>query len=70
MIVLQNMGGVAPRVTPELLPDTKAQTALNVKLVNGGVKSLKTPTTVATPTRAGTAQTIYRFGCTSRAGGG
>jgi hypothetical protein len=62
MIVLQNMGGVAPRVTPELLPDAKAQTALNVKLVNGGVKSLKTPTTVATQTKAGTAQTIYRFG--------
>lgn len=62
MIVLQNMGGVAPRVTPELLPENKAQTALNVKLVNGGVKSIKTPTTVATPTKAGTAQTIYRFG--------
>jgi hypothetical protein len=62
IISLAGMGGIAPKVTPELLPDNMAQTASNVILHNGGVASLSNTTTVATPTKAGTAVTIYRFG--------
>ncbi len=62
MIVLANMGGIAPKVTPELLPDQLAQTAQNVILHNGGVAPLRAPSTVATPTKAGTKKSIYRFG--------
>lgn len=62
MIAIQNMSGIAPRTTPEMLPDTFAQTALNVLLHNGGVQSLSAPVTVATPTKVGTKKAIYRFG--------
>lgn len=62
MLSLSGMGGIAPRVTPELLPDNVGQMALNVVLNNGGVKSLRAPVTVATPTKAGVAKTIHRFG--------
>ena len=62
MIILQNMGGIAPKVTPELLPDNLAQSASNVILHKGGVAPLKTATTVATPTKSGVKKTIYRFG--------
>ena len=37
MIVLQNMGGIAPKVTSELLPDNLAQTASNLLLHKGGI---------------------------------
>ena len=62
LLVLSGMGGIAPRVTPELLPDGKAQTASNVRLHKGGVAALRAPSTVATPTKSGTAVTIHRFG--------
>ena len=62
IIPLTGMGGVAPKITPELLPENLAQTALNVRLHNGGVQSLKAATTVATPTKSGSAVSIYRFG--------
>ena len=62
MIVLQNMGGVAPKVTSELLPENLAQTASNLLLHKGGVAPLKNPTTVSTPTKSGTKKTIYRYG--------
>ena len=62
ILSLAGMSGIAPKITPELLPDNVAQVATNVKLQNGGVKSLKTPVTVATPTKSGIAKTIHRFG--------
>ena len=62
IIPMQGMGGISPKITPELLPPNAAQVAKNVRLHNGGVASLKTPTVVATPTRVGSHQTIYRFG--------
>ena len=62
MIVLQNMGGIAPKITPELLPDNMAQVANNAILHRGGVAPLKTPVTVATPTKSGTKKSIHRFG--------
>lgn len=62
MINLANMGGIAPKITPELLPDNMAQLANNAILHRGGVAPLKTPVTVATPTKSGTKKSIYRFG--------
>lgn len=62
MVVLQNMGGIAPKVTSELLPENLAQTASNLLLHKGGVAPLKNPTTVATPTKSGVKKTIYRYG--------
>lgn len=62
MINLANMGGIAPKITPELLPDNMAQVANNAILHRGGVAPLKTPVTVATPTKSGTKKSIHRFG--------
>lgn len=62
MIVLQNMGGIAPMITPASLPDGFAQTATNLVLYKGGVAPLKDATTVTTPTKTGVKQSIYRFG--------
>lgn len=36
MIVLSGMGGIAPKVTPELLPNSMAQSALNAILNKRG----------------------------------
>ncbi len=62
MLTFTQFGGIAPKITPELLPAHLAQTAQNVVLHNGGVRSLAAPVDVATPTKAGTKKTIYRFG--------
>ncbi len=62
MIVLSGMGGIAPKITPELLPNNLAQSALNVILHKGGVAPLKAGSTVATPSKSGVKKTIYRFG--------
>lgn len=39
MIVLQNMGGIAPKTTPELLPDNLAQAANNAIVTAWGEES-------------------------------
>lgn len=62
MIVLSGMGGIAPKITPELLPNTMAQSALNAILHKGGVAPLKAGLPVATPSKSGVKKTIYRFG--------
>ena len=62
MLALTNMGGVAPKLTPTLLPDTAAQVATNVVLHNGGVRALKSPQTVVTPTKSAPFRTIFRYG--------
>lgn len=64
LIVLDNMAGVAPKLTPEALPENAAQVASNVVLIHGGVAPLKAPVTVATPTKSGIGQSIFRFGRT------
>ena len=61
MIVLQNMGGIAPMMTPASLSDRLAQTAENLVLYKGGVTPLKDAVTVATPTKSGVKKTIYRY---------
>lgn len=62
MIILANMGGIAPMMTPASLSDRLAQTAENLVLYKGGVTPLKDAVTVATPTKSGTKKSIYRFG--------
>jgi len=62
MIVLQNMGGIAPMMTPASLSDRLAQQAENLVLYKGGVTPLKDAVTVARPTKSGTKKSIYRFG--------
>lgn len=49
-------------ITPELLPGNMAQVATNAILYKGGVAPLKLPVTVATPTKSGPFNAIYRFG--------
>ncbi len=49
-------------MTAELLPPNLAQTAHNVVLHNGGVRSLFSPVQVAAPTKPGVKKTIFRFG--------
>lgn len=62
MIVLSGMGGIAPKITPELLPNNLAQSATNAVVHKGGVAPLKSGLTIVTPSKAGTKKTIYRFG--------
>lgn len=68
LIVLENMAGVAPKLTPEALPENAAQVASNGVLIHGGVAPLKAPVTVATPSKPGIGQTLYRFGRTPPVG--
>ncbi len=56
------MGGIAPKITPELLPLNMAQSASNAILHKGGVAPLKSGLAIATPTKSGAKKTIYRFG--------
>lgn len=62
MIVLSGMGGIAPKITPELLPPNLAQSALNAILHKGGIAPLKAGLSIATPSKTGIKKTIYRFG--------
>jgi hypothetical protein len=62
VIALRTFSGMNQGVNPEILPDDAAQNALNTKLIYGDLRPWKVPLTIATPTKAGTKQTIYRFG--------
>jgi hypothetical protein len=62
VIALRAFTGINEGVNSELLPDDAAQNAINTKLIYGDLRPWKVPLTVATPTKAGTKQTIYRFG--------
>lgn len=62
MITITDMGGIAPLMTPATLADRLAQVANNCVLHKGGVAPLYAATTVATPTKSGTKQSIYKFG--------
>jgi hypothetical protein len=58
-IRLANFLGIAPKISPELLGERFAQTAVNVKLVSGDLVPYHLPKDVAVTARAGTAKTIY-----------
>lgn len=54
--------GMSPRTDARLLPDNAAVTAVNAKLQTGSLKPYKSASQVATLSKAGTIQSIYRFG--------
>jgi len=56
--------GMLPTVDPTLLSPQHAVAAVNTKLNTGTLKPFRAPVQVATPTKTGTKQTIYRFGPT------
>jgi len=61
-IVLRTFNGMVKGLNPELLGDEFAQDAVNTKLIYGDLRPWKETQTITTPTKAGTKQTIYRFG--------
>lgn len=64
-IILQEFGGEIPRRSAELLPALNAQTAKNCKLYSGEIRPFAGLRRVAGPSKAGTIQTIYRWGATA-----
>lgn len=54
--------GTSPRTDDRLLPDNMAAAAVNTKLQTGTLKPYKSTTQVATLSKPGVIQTIYRFG--------
>lgn len=51
--------GEAPKLSPELLPDTSAQLAYNTKMYSGDLIPYRLPETESALARPGTIQTIY-----------
>ena len=51
--------GVAPKVSPELLPETAGQIARNTKLYSGDLIPYPAPTVVGNTGRTGTIKTLY-----------
>lgn len=63
VIQIKSFGGISPKTPPRYLPDSGAQTALNAVVFNGSLQPLSNVgSAVATLTKTGTPQTIYRFG--------
>ena len=58
-IKIVNFKGEAPRVSSELLAETAAQTAYNVKLYSGDLIPYRIPKVVDNLARVGAIQTIY-----------
>lgn len=64
LVRLNQFMGLAPRLDPHLLPNMAAVVAQNCKMTSGSLKPWKTTLTVATPTKAGTKQTIFLYDST------
>jgi len=62
---VSNFGGVVPRLGARLLPNESAQTAQNVKLFSGELRSWFRPLLINTPTKGGALQSMYRIYSTS-----
>lgn len=63
VITTKSFGGISPRISPRLLDDSQAQTAVNCTVYAGTLLPLKgLASAVATLTKTGTPATIYRFG--------
>ena len=56
---ITNFLGIAPKIAPELLPDTAAQVAQNVKLTSGDLVPYTELVIAGTTARTGTVRTIY-----------
>lgn len=60
---IKSFGGVSPKTPPRYLQDSQAQVAINCPVFAGSLVPLPdVGTAVTTLTKAGTPQTIYRFG--------
>ncbi len=61
---IKSFGGVSPKTPPRYLQDTQAQVAINCPVFAGSLVPLPdvSASPVATLTKAGTPQTIYRYG--------
>ena len=62
---VDKFGGVIPRLGSRLLPNNGAQTAGNVKLFSGELRSWFRASTVNTPSKGGNLQSMYRMYSTS-----
>ena len=61
LVKLEQFTGRQPRLDPHLLPETAAVVAQNCKIVGGSLRPWKNPLAVATPTKAGTKQSIFLY---------
>ena len=60
---IKSFGGISPKIPARYLQDGQAQVAINCPVFSGSLQALpNVGSTVTTLTRAGTPQTIYRFG--------
>jgi hypothetical protein len=64
-MAINNFGGVTPRLGPRLLPTNGAQTADNVQLFSGELRSWKKPALINTPTKGGALKSMYRMYATA-----
>lgn len=63
VVQIKNFGGISPKVPPRYLEDNQAQVALDCAVFSGALYPFpNVGSTAATLTKAGTPQTIYRFG--------
>jgi hypothetical protein len=62
LLAIKAFGGIMPRLDPRRLPNHGALVAVNCDLKSATLAPLKQTSFVWTPTKAGTKQTIYRFG--------
>ena len=63
LVQMKTFGGISPKVSPRLLADNQAQTALNCSVFSGTLIPLSNVgASVTTLTKVGTPLTIYRFG--------
>ena len=58
-VKITNFLGKAPKISPELLPNTAAQIADNCKLYSGDLIPYPQPVVVANTGRTGTLKTLY-----------
>lgn len=65
VIAVRNFVGEIPRASSQLLPDSAATIARDVKLERGNLRAWKDATLITTPDKTGVKQTIYRFGETT-----
>lgn len=62
LISMKGFSGMIPRRDPMMLPDSAAQVALNTKFWRQTLQAFRSPLAVASQTKGGTIQSIYRFG--------
>lgn len=58
-IQIRNMGGIAPRLSPRLLPSNAATVAENCKLWSGEVHAFRTPRVDSAPLKQGFVESVY-----------